>query len=296
MFKRNEVEFIEKTQFGDILKKENNNADIYINGMKIGEDKNLVFSYNIKNISSKLKKSLNRERKYISRDAYREDIKTIIKESTKTEVLDIFEKQLRKTYSDNSYVEIKWNTVLIKISKYIINKYKSKNVRFICNEDIVNNKELYDLLCKSKDVEIINVSEKIKKDIDKYRKYIDEENLFIEDSFVIEEELLNKEDLNESQRNVLEESIKILNKIDLLKNDYLPLDNIRISKIPIGNMMHEDYGIIIPLNSLMNIETCAVKIINVASSLGNNSAEFKERIVGNLIKIIYEQNINGNNN
>ncbi|QBD86073.1 ATP-binding protein, partial [Clostridium tetani] len=115
-------------------------------------------------------------------------------------------------------------------------------------------------------------------------------------SFVIEEELLNKEDLNESQRNVLEESIKILNKIDLLKNDYLPLDNIRISKIPIGNMMHEDYGIIIPLNSLMNIETCAVKIINVASSLGNNSAEFKERIVGNLIKIIYEQNINGNNN
>lgn len=185
MFKRNEVEFIEKTQFGDILKKENNNADIYINGMKIGEDKNLVFSYNIKNISSKLKKSLNRERKYISRDAYREDIKTIIKESTKTEVLDIFEKQLRRTYSDNSYVEIKWNTVLIKISKYIINKYKSKNVRFICNEDIVNNKELYDLLCKSKDVEIINVSEKIKKDIDKYRKYIDEENLFIEDSFVI---------------------------------------------------------------------------------------------------------------
>ncbi|MDS1002023.1 ATP-binding protein [Clostridium sporogenes] len=296
IFKWNEVEFIEKTQFGDILKKENNNADIYINGMKIGEDKNLAFSYNIKNISSKLKKSLNRERKYISRDAYREDIKRIIKNSTKTEILDIFEKQLRRTYSDNSYAEIKWNTVLIKISKYIINKYKSKNVRFICNEDIVDNKELYDLLCKSKDVEIINVSEKIKKDINKYRRYIDEDNLFIEDSFVIEEELLNKKDLNESQRNVLEEAIKILNKINLLKNDYLPLDNIRISKVPIGNMMHEDYGIIIPLNSLMDIETCAVKIINVTSSLGNNSAEFKERIVGNLIKIIYEQNINRNNN
>lgn len=58
MFKWNEVEFIEKTQFGDILKKENNNADIYINGMKIGEDKNLAFSYNIKNISSKLKRVL----------------------------------------------------------------------------------------------------------------------------------------------------------------------------------------------------------------------------------------------
>lgn len=81
------------------------------------------------------------------------------------------------------------------MSKYIINKYKSKNVRFICNEDIVNNKELYDLLCKSKNTEIINVSDKIKKDIAKYRKYIYEDNLFIEDSFVIEEELLNKKDL-----------------------------------------------------------------------------------------------------
>nr|WP_243464735.1 hypothetical protein [Clostridium botulinum] len=150
------------------------------------------------------------------------------------------------------------------------------------------------MLCKSKNTEIINVSDKIKKDIAKYRKYIYEDNLFIEDSFVIEEELLNKKDLNESQKNVLEESIKILSKIALLKNDYLPLDNIRISKVPIGNMMHEDYGIIIPLNSLMDVETCAVKIINVTSSLGDNSTEFKERIVGNLIKIIYEQNINKN--
>lgn len=145
-FKKYEVNYKEKTRYGDVLEKENTNADIYINGMKIGEDKNLLFSYNIKNISSKLKKGLNRERKYVSRDAYREDIKRIIQECRETSVLDTFEEQLKRTYSDNSYSEIKWNTVLIKTCNYIISKYTDKNVRFICNEDILNNKELYEVL------------------------------------------------------------------------------------------------------------------------------------------------------
>ncbi|WP_051542069.1 ATP-binding protein [Clostridium lundense] len=282
---------IEKTQYGDILKKESSNADIYINGMKISEDRNLVFSYNIKNISSKLKKGLNRERAYVSRDAYREDIKKIIEISREKEVLETFEKQLRRTYNDNSYSEIKWNTVLVKVSNYIINKYKHKNVRFIGNEDIQNNKELYDVLCKSKDTEIINVSQRIKKDIEKYRKYIAEDNLFMEDSVIIEEELLSKEDLNEEQRKILGEAIEILKEIDLLKSEYVSIDNIKISKIPIGSTMHKEDGIIIPLNSLNDLETCAVKIINVSSSLGNNSTEFKDKIVGNLVKIIHERNI-----
>lgn len=163
MFKKQKCKVLEKTYYGDILEKENSKADIYINGMKISEDRNLVFSYNIKNISSRLKKGINRERKYVSRDAYREDIKNIIKESTKSSVLEVFEKELRRTCSDNCYSEIKWNAVLITTSNYIINKYKPKNLRFISNEDIIYNKELYDSLSKSKDIEIINISQRIKK-------------------------------------------------------------------------------------------------------------------------------------
>lgn len=296
IYKGNKVKVIEETHYGDILEKENSNADIYINGMKISEDNNLVFSYNIKNVSSKLKKGINRERKYVSREAYREDIKKIIEKSRKTFILDTFEKQLKRTCSDNSYSEIKWNTVLISTSNYIINKYKHKNVRFIGNEDIQENKELYDLLCKSKDTELINVSQKIKKDIEKHRKEIKEDNLFIEDSFIIEEELLSKGDLNDSQRKVLEESIDILKDVDLLKSDYVSINNIKISRVAVGSTMHKEYGIIIPLSSLIDLETCTVKIINVLSSLGTNSTEFKDLIVGNLIKIIHERNMSKNNN
>ncbi|MBC8060593.1 MAG: ATP-binding protein [Clostridiaceae bacterium] len=296
IYKDDKVRLIEKTQFGDILEKENNNADIYINGMKISEDKNLVFSYNIKNISSKLKKGINRERKYVSRDAYREDIKRIIEKSRHSYVLDTFENQLSRTYSDNSFLEIKWNTVLITTTNYIIKKNINKNVRFVDNEDIQNNRELYDLLCKSKDTVIINVSQRIKKDIEKYRKDIVGDNLFIEDPTNIEDGLLSKEELNDSQRKILQEAIDILKDINLIKSEFVSINNIKISRMDVASTLHEEYGIIIPLNSLTDVETCAVKIINVISSLGSKSTEFKDKIVGNLIKIIYECNMNRNNN
>lgn len=216
--------------------------------MKISEDKNLAFSYNIKKISPRLKNAINRDRKYVSRDAYREDIKRIINNCKEKDVLDTFEEQLRKTYSGNSYSEI------------------------------------------------INVSQKIKEDINKYKEDINKykediigDRLFIEESYIAEKDLLSMKELDESRRKVLEEAIYIFKKVDLIKNDYISIDNIKVSRIPIGSFMHEK-GIVIPLNSLIDLETCAVKIINVLSSLGDNSTEYKDKIVGNLIKIIYQRN------
>lgn len=287
-----DIKVIETTDYGDILKKVNSKAEIYINGMKISEDKNLTFSYNIKNISGKLKKSLNRERKNVSRDSYREDIKNIIENSESKEVLEIFEKQLRKTYEGNNHSEITWNSVLVRACNYIIEKYETDNVRFISNEDIIANKELYDIFTKSKNIEIVKISQQIKKKMDEYRKNICKDELFIEDSLIIEDELIGEEDLTSSQKQILLEAVDILNEIDLIKDDYISLKNIKISKIPIGNNMHKDDGIIIPLASLCDLEICAVKIINVLSSLGSNSSEFKDRIVGELINIISKRNKN----
>ena len=52
---------------------------------------------------------------------------------------------------------------------------------------------------------------------------------------------------------------------------------------------------LIPVSSLIDLETCTVKIINVLSSLGTNSTEFKDLIFGNLIKIIHERNMSKKN-
>jgi hypothetical protein len=297
MYREPKLRILESTLYGDILEKENTIAEIFVNGMKISNDKNLAFSYNIKNISISLKKAINRDRKYVSRDAYREDIKTIIENCKDIYVLDAFEKQLKRTYKDESYSEIKWNTVLVNVTNYILKKYINSYVRFIGNIDIQSNKELYDLLCKSKDTEIICVSQKIRDDIEKYKKDIIKDDLFIEDLPILKDMFINFEDLSEDQRRVIQESVNIIKDIDFIKNDFVvaSIANIKVSRIVVGSIMDEDDGIVIPLSSLTDVETCTVKIINVLASLGNNSTEFKDKIVGNLIKIIHNRNTQENN-
>ncbi|MGV1746557.1 ATP-binding protein, partial [Mycoplasmoides pneumoniae] len=65
---------------GDIYRSENG-SEIFLNGMKIGTDENFLFSYDIKEPNKKLQKSLNRERKTLSRDSYRDNIISILKSS-----------------------------------------------------------------------------------------------------------------------------------------------------------------------------------------------------------------------
>ena len=54
---------LEDTGFGAVLEKPiHANAGIYIHGVKVAEESNFLFSYNITNLPNKLRKALNRER------------------------------------------------------------------------------------------------------------------------------------------------------------------------------------------------------------------------------------------
>jgi hypothetical protein len=61
--------------------------------------------------------------------------------------------------------------------------------------------------------------------------------------------------------------------------------------VPVASGLDKEVGIVMPLNSLLDVETCTVKIINIISRLDTKPAEFKDRIVADLIKIIHERNI-----
>lgn len=86
-------------------------SSIYYNGMKVSEDNNLLFSYNILQPNAKLNKSLNRERKMISRDAYRDNIISILKIAINSKNNKIIENILKgSAISDNNewgFIEIK---------------------------------------------------------------------------------------------------------------------------------------------------------------------------------------------
>ncbi len=44
---------LESTIYGDVIEKQNNNASIYINGVKVAEEPNFLFSYNITSLTKK---------------------------------------------------------------------------------------------------------------------------------------------------------------------------------------------------------------------------------------------------
>lgn len=65
---------LEQTSNGQVLSNLKK-AAIFINGVLVAEEDNFMFSYNITNISSKIKKALNRERSNVGRSAYTDSVK-----------------------------------------------------------------------------------------------------------------------------------------------------------------------------------------------------------------------------
>ena len=78
------------TSFGEIYKKEprRKTAFIYVYGVKVAEEENYLFDYNITFSNAALKKALNRERSNVGRSAYSEIVKKMVRKSTNEEVIE----------------------------------------------------------------------------------------------------------------------------------------------------------------------------------------------------------------
>ncbi len=71
---------IAKTKYGEILEKQKPPAKIYISGVKVAEEENFLFSYNITSLDKAIKKALNRERTNVGRTAYVGRVKALLLE------------------------------------------------------------------------------------------------------------------------------------------------------------------------------------------------------------------------
>ena len=68
---------------------------IYVNGLQVANEGNFLFSYNITNLNSNLKKALNRERSNVGITAYTDSVKSILLKCKSLKVLDYLVKDLR---------------------------------------------------------------------------------------------------------------------------------------------------------------------------------------------------------
>ncbi len=66
---------VEETKDGQVLAKRESTARIYVNGVKVAEEENFLFSYNITSLNRAIKRALNRERTNVGRSAYTDRVR-----------------------------------------------------------------------------------------------------------------------------------------------------------------------------------------------------------------------------
>lgn len=96
------------TRYGQIISRSSGPGAIYINGVKVAEEDNFLFSYNITLLSAAIKKAINRERSHVGRTAYSDTVKKILLASTNGEVARTLADDISKFQSGEMHDELAW--------------------------------------------------------------------------------------------------------------------------------------------------------------------------------------------
>lgn len=127
------LELLETTEYGEIYTKQGDKSEIFINGIKVAEEENFLFSYNITSLNAALRKALNRERTNVGRSAYSDRVRSILLNVKSNSVIDAFTENLTKMSDGTQCDEMKW----IDVQTYAIQLLHSRRETvFVTPEEI----------------------------------------------------------------------------------------------------------------------------------------------------------------
>ncbi|MBR5609333.1 MAG: hypothetical protein IKW63_03620 [Elusimicrobiaceae bacterium] len=107
---------LESPQYGDVLDKQGHAGEIFINGMKVAQEENFLFSYNITSLTAQLKKALNRERTNVGRSAYTGRVKDILKQCITSTVINALVGDLNNYSYGTKHDELGWTDIALHAS------------------------------------------------------------------------------------------------------------------------------------------------------------------------------------
>lgn len=98
------------TPFGAVLQPTEStaNARIYVNGLRVAEEGNFLFSYNITSLTAALRRALNRERSNVGRGAYTDRVKAILLACETERVIDTLIADLQNYERGSQHDETQW--------------------------------------------------------------------------------------------------------------------------------------------------------------------------------------------
>ncbi|MEM3573999.1 MAG: ATP-binding protein [Nitrososphaeria archaeon] len=132
---------IEETEYGSVLKKKDETARIYINGVKVAEEENFIFSYNITSLTKKIKQALNRERSNVGRSAYSDRVKSILLSCKSKEIAEYLVNDLKNFSTGKMHDELNWIDVQEHAVK-ILNA--NEKVVFLTSEELISSTNMVD--------------------------------------------------------------------------------------------------------------------------------------------------------
>lgn len=218
---------LEETKFGDVYAKPSSkDSRIYVNGLKVANEENFLFSYNITKTTKQVRDALNRERSNVGRTAYSSRVKDILRECETTEVAQRLVDDFENFTDGTTHDEVNWKSIRLHAVKLL----NARDDVVFATVDEQNSKA--DLLNSAirEGYRVVTVPENISNEIqdeedakgNRLRNvgtYLEEYN----ESF--EYEWVNEEELTEDERKVWNRRDEIL---DLLEEP--PVEEIRVSE------------------------------------------------------------------
>lgn len=287
----NDLTKLESTRYGDVYACRNDDPAIYINGVKVAQESNFMFSYNITALNAQIRKALNRERSNVGRTAYSDTVKNILKSCKSNDVLLPLVDDLQHRMYGTNKDETAWVDVAAQASQTL---NKAGEVVFMTptQRAELTNQQVEILERSGKRLVMVtdDVYSKIRDTVETFDNIYDDYN----DSF--QYQFIKYHDLSKSEKRVFDLKDKI---IDLLEPTFKICRNIKVSEtIRVdyygGSTLgaHEGDSIIIKRSVLSSPEGfCCVlahELCHHQHNYEDNSRDFENDLTNMLGHILYK--------
>jgi hypothetical protein len=157
-----DAELLEQTRFGDVYEvPENENASVFVSGLRVASEPNFLFSYNITNTTKKINDALNRERSNVGRTAYSTRVKKILQACESETVASRLVDDLNAFLTGETHDELDWKPVQVHAVK-ILNA--ERDVVVATHDEQRASQNLFDN-ARADGYEVVTIPDRIKPDI-----------------------------------------------------------------------------------------------------------------------------------
>jgi hypothetical protein len=237
-----DIDLLESTRYGEVYQLQDDEpAGVYVTGLKIAEESNFLFSYNITSTTKKIRDALNRERSNVGRTAYTTRVKKILQQCESGAVAQRLVNDMERFTGGETHDELGWKPVQLHAVK-IMNARQEVVVTTVDEQQ--QNKDLLDS-AQSDGHSVVTVPDNVRTELsntsDVEGNTIRDVNVYKEEyNESFEFEWVDETSLTQSERSVWNTRHTVFNIVDAPQEyDYTISKNFRATDSDTTNGLHE---------------------------------------------------------